>query len=88
MIELRSREQLHRAIERAQAGRLFVQATSVFRQYRVTNRATGACYIVNFFVRAGRRFGHCTCKGGEQHICKHLAAAAGLHVCLAAQRSH
>ncbi len=38
MIELRSIEQLAKAISRAQAGRLFVQRTSIYRQYRVTNR--------------------------------------------------
>src|SRR5947199_3855673 len=87
MIELKSKEQLSKAIERARKGRLFVQPTSIFRQYRVTNRETGAQYVVDFFVKSdGRRFGHCTCKGGERHACKHLAAAAGLHLYVAAQR--
>jgi len=58
----------------------------VFRQYRVTNRETGAQYIVNFFLREGKRFGHCTCKAGRNNTpCKHLSAAAGLHVMRAAQ---
>jgi hypothetical protein len=62
MIELRSAAQLRKAIERARAGNLFVQLTSIYRQYRVTNRETGAEYIVNFFVRKGKRYGHCNCK--------------------------
>jgi uncharacterized Zn finger protein len=34
--------------------------------------------------RDGKRFGGCTCKAGQNHVaCKHLAAAAGLHVCVA-----
>ena len=83
MIELRSPTQLSKATERAKAGKLFVQPSSLFRQYHVTNRETGARYTVDFFVRKsdGARFGHCTCKAGQNHIaCKHLSAAAGYHV--------
>ena len=88
MIELRSPEQLRKAIERARAGRLFVQTTSIYRQYRVTNRETGAEYVVNFFVRDGKRYGHCNCKAGTYNLaCKHLSAAAGLHVMIAAARA-
>jgi uncharacterized Zn finger protein len=87
MIQLHSAEQLAKATERAKAGALFVQPTSLFRQYRVTNRANGNQYIVDFFVRNGKRFGHCTCKAGQTHIaCKHLSAAAGLHLMRAAQQ--
>jgi hypothetical protein len=88
MIELVSAEQLTKATERAKASNLLVQATTIFRQYRVTNRDNGQVYVVNFFVRKdGKRFGGCTCKGGSAgYACKHLAAAAGLHVCIAAQK--
>lgn len=87
MLELRSVAQLERAIAHAKAGRLFVQRTKLYRQYRVTNRETGAQYYVNFFVRNGKRYGACECKGGQQgYACKHLAAAAGLHVMVAAER--
>lgn len=81
MIELKSTEQLSKAIARARASRLTVRATNASRQYRVTNRETGAVYMVNFYVRSGQRFGHCTCKAGQHdRACKHLAAAAGLNV--------
>jgi hypothetical protein len=88
MIELVSAEQLAKATERAKASNLLVQSTTIFRQYRVTNRDNGNTYTVNFFVRKdGKRFGGCTCKGGSAgYACKHLAAAAGLHVCIAAQK--
>lgn len=88
MIELVSAEQLAKATERAKASNLLVQLTTIFRQYRVTNRDNGNTYTVNFFVRKdGKRFGGCTCKGGAAgYVCKHLAAAAGLHVCIAAQK--
>lgn len=85
MIELRSIEQLTKAIERARAGKLSVKFTSIYRQYKVTNLESGAEYIVNFFIRDGRRYAHCTCKAGENNmLCKHVAAAAGLHVMVAA----
>jgi hypothetical protein len=89
MIQLNSTEQLSRAIERAKAGSLFVRFVQ-FRQFRVENRQTGATYNVNFFVREGRRFGHCDCKGGERGlVCKHLAAAAAVQTGIAAmRRSH
>lgn len=88
MIELVSAEQIARATERAKASNLLVQPTTIFRQYRVTNRDNGNQYVVNFFIRKdGKRFGGCTCKAGERNLaCKHLAAAAGLHVCIAAQK--
>lgn len=83
MVQLVSAEQLSRATERAKAGNLFVKPSSLFRQYHVTNRETGARYIVDFFVRKsdGARFGHCTCKAGQNYIaCKHLSVAAGYHI--------
>lgn len=88
MIELVSADQLAKATARAKASNLFVQPTSIFRQYRVTNRDNGNQYVVNFFVRKdGKRFGNCTCKGSASGFaCKHLAAAAGLHVCIATQK--
>ena len=89
MIELRSADQLSKATERAKAGNLFVQPSSLFRQYHVTNRDTGARYTVDFYVRESdrARFGHCTCKAGLKNIaCKHLSAAAGYHVMRMAAR--
>src|SRR5215211_3473112 len=83
MIELTSADQLAKATERARASNLLVQPTTIFRQYRVTNRDNGNQYVVNFFVRRsdGKRFGNCTCKAGQNNIaCKHLSAAAACHV--------
>ena len=88
MIRLLNPEQLSKATARAKASKLFVQRTSIYRQYRVTNRETGAEYTVNFFVRNGERYGHCNCKAGvNNQACKHLSAAAGLHVMIAAERA-
>ncbi len=89
MIELKSPDQLKRAIELATADRknLLVQTTDTARKYRVINRRKGHIYEVTFSVREDRKkFGHCTCPAGELgRQCKHLAAAVGLHVCLAQQ---
>ena len=86
MIELKSTEHLSKAIKRAKASSLFVRFVQ-FRQFKVENRQSGATYDVNFFVRAGRRFGHCTCKGGERGLaCKHIAAAAAVQTGIAAMR--
>ena len=89
MIELKNREQLKNAIERARADRksLFVQLTDVARQYRVTNRRNGNTYVVRFLINEnGKRLGQCTCVAGARgNVCKHLAAAAGLNTCLAEQ---
>ncbi len=89
MVELKNKEQLSPAIERAHhdAKNLLVKMTEVQRLYRVVNRRNGYTYTVSFYVREdGRRFGHCTCKAGEvDMICKHLAAAAALNTYLAEQ---
>ncbi len=56
MIELKSTEQLSKAIDRAKTGSLFVRFVQ-FRQFRVENRANGRTSNVNFFVRKERRAG-------------------------------
>jgi hypothetical protein len=89
MIELRSREQIGGAIERArnEAKNLLVRLTNANRQYSVTNRMNGNSYTVDFFIRKdGRRFGHCTCKAGQNNVaCKHIAAAAAMNMYMAAE---
>jgi hypothetical protein len=88
MIEIQNADQLSRATERAKSSKLFVQPSTLLRQYRVTNKKTGARYTVDFFVRKdGKRFGHCSCKAGERKLaCKHLSAAAGYHMMLMSAR--
>jgi hypothetical protein len=90
MIELKSADQLQKAIETARKAKLFIKPSSLFRQYVVENRQNGRSYIINFFVRAGKRFGHCDCAAGERNLaCKHLAASAGYYMMRAEQmRSH
>ncbi|MDQ4119840.1 MAG: hypothetical protein M3209_00050 [Acidobacteriota bacterium] len=88
MIELKSKNTINKAIERARAERknLIVRRTNASRMYRVENRATGGSYLVNFFISNNRRFAHCSCPAGLQNMaCKHVAAAAALNICLAEQ---
>ncbi len=86
MVELKSREQLEKAVARAkaEAKNLFVQITNVPRQYRVTNRAKQVTYLVNFFIINGRKLAVCNCKAGQNDmVCKHVAVAAALNMYLA-----
>lgn len=88
MIPLKNEEQLREAIERAKNERkhLLVQFTDVARKYLVTNRRNKQTYEVTFLVNKNGRFGQCTCWAGQnERLCKHLAAAAGLNLCLAEQ---
>ena len=89
MIELKSSEQLTKAIERAKTNSksLLVKRTNVPRQYCVVNKNTNQSYVILFSVKNnGQKFASCTCKAGENGlICKHVAAAAGLNTCLAEQ---
>lgn len=88
MIELKSTSQLSSAIRlaRRDARNLVVRATGASRQYRVTNRAKGTQYTVEFFVKNGKRLGHCSCRAGiNGRAYKHVAAAAALNVYLAEQ---
>jgi hypothetical protein len=86
MIELKSTEQMRRAIENARANRkhLVVRMTNVARQYIVFNKNTNGSYLTSFDRKDGKRYGSCTCKAGQlNRICKHIAAAAALNICLA-----
>lgn len=88
MIELTT-ARLQNAIAkaRAESKNLVVRMTGAVRMYRVESKTSGQTYTVNFFVRRdGKRFGSCTCKAGQNDMaCKHIAAAAALNTCLAAQ---
>ena len=87
MIYLVSADQLKSAIELARKSDLFVRPTSLSRQYLVTDRGDGHQYYVDFFVRDGKRYGHCQCTAGVRHIaCGHLVAALSLHLGLSALR--
>lgn len=76
---------LNAAIERAKAGKLFVKPAGEFRSYTVVNRENGNAYTVEFLKTAsGTRLGRCSCP--SKVLCKHISAAVGLHLYVAANR--
>lgn len=89
MIELKTGEQLNKAISRAKANakNLVVRRTKVPRHYEVISKNTQNVYAVSFHVKGNKqKFASCDCSAGEHGIlCKHVAAAAGLNACLAEQ---
>ena len=86
MIELKSREQMARAIKRAKQLKPFVRVRG-FRWYEVKSNDGAVIYTIHFYKQGRKRFGECNCKGGERGlICYHLAGAAAVNIGLAAMR--
>jgi hypothetical protein len=86
MIQLKSMEQMAKAIARARRMKPFVRMRG-FRQYEVKSSDSQAIYTVHFRKQDGKRFGECNCKGGERgFICYHLAGAVAVHIAVASMR--
>jgi uncharacterized Zn finger protein len=87
MIQLRDEQQMSRAIAKARVVKPLVRVRG-WRQYEVTNKATGASYEVTFDVRNGARLASCTCPAGQagRVPCYHIAASAAGHLMIAAAR--
>ena len=89
MIELRSREQMAKAIERAKKIKPFVRYRG-FRWFEVTSSDGVTVYTIHFWESingSGRMLGECNCKGGERGlICLHLAACAAVHLGIESMR--
>ncbi len=93
MIQIQSKTQFTKAIERAKKERMLVSMLR-FRDYSVLNRSNGRRYVVMFEVVNGKKFGTCSCEAGSpmrgNHlpmVCKHLLAALTVHTALMAQRN-
>lgn len=88
LIELRSEQQMARAIERARKLKPFVKVIG-FRWYEVKSSDRKSIYTIHFYNRPnGRMLGECNCKGGERgFICYHLAGAAAVQIGIAAMRA-
>jgi hypothetical protein len=87
MIRLNSNV-LKNAIERSrkEAKNLLVRRDEGLRRYLVTNRDKNRTYSVAFDLSGKLKYGMCDCVAGRNHKpCKHLAAAAALHVWRAQQ---
>lgn len=86
MIELRSEEQMTKAIKRAHQLRPFVRVRG-FRWYEVQSSNGEEIYTLHFYKSGGRRYGECNCKGGQRGlVCYHLAASAAVHIGIASMR--
>jgi hypothetical protein len=87
MVRLTTAEAMRKAIEKARAVKPRVRVVS-FGSYIVTNKQTGAAYMVTCEKRNGERFADCNCKAGARgRRCYHVAAAAAAHIVLAAERA-
>lgn len=78
MIELRSEEQMARAIERAKKIKPFVRVRG-FRWYEIQSSNGQEVYTIHFWESingSGRMLAECNCKGNENgFVCYHVAAA-------------
>jgi hypothetical protein len=86
MIELKSKEQMAKAIKRARQLKPFVRVRG-FRWYEVQSSNGEQTYTIHFYKDGKRRLGECNCQGGQRgYVCYHLAGAAAVHIGLAALR--
>jgi hypothetical protein len=86
VIELKSKEQMSKAIKRARQLKPFVRVRG-FRWYEVKSSNNDSIYTVHFYKVGRQRLGECNCKAGERDlVCYHLAGAAAVHIGIAAMR--
>jgi hypothetical protein len=86
MIELKSKEQMAKAIKRARQLKPFVRVRG-FRWYEVKSSNGESVYTIHFYKNGRQKLGECTCKAGEHGlVCYHLAGAAAVHIGMAAMR--
>jgi hypothetical protein len=86
MIELKSKEQMAKAIKRAYQLKPFVRVRG-FRWYEVKSSNGENIYTVHFYKNGRQRLGECNCKAGERGlICYHMAASAAVHIGIASMR--
>jgi ribosomal protein L39E len=86
VIELKSKEQMAKAIKRARRLKPFVRVRG-FRWYEVKSSNNDATYTVHFYKNGRQRLGECNCKAGERGlVCYHMAGAAAVHIGIASMR--
>lgn len=87
MIELKSKEQMAKAIKRSYQLKPFVRVRG-FRWYEVKSSNGENIYTVHFYKNGCQRLGECNCTAGERGlICYHMAASAAVHIGIASMRS-
>ncbi|MBD0369782.1 MAG: hypothetical protein ICV60_02935 [Pyrinomonadaceae bacterium] len=86
MIELKSKEQMAKAIKRARQLKPFVRVRG-FRWYEVQSSRSEEIYTIHFYKEGKRRLGECNCKGAQRgYVCYHLAASAAVHIGITSMR--
>jgi hypothetical protein len=86
VIELKSKEQMTRAIKRAHQLKPFVRVRG-FRWYEVQSSNGENVYTIHFYKAGKQKLGECNCKAGERGlVCYHLAGAAAVHIGIASMR--
>lgn len=86
MIELKSKQQMEKAIKRARQLKPFVRVRG-FRWYEVKSSNGENIYTVHFYKNGRKRLGECNCKAGERGlVCYHMAGAAAVHIGIASMR--
>ncbi len=86
MIELKSKEQMAKAIKRARQLRPFVRVRG-FRWYEVQSSNHDAVYTIHFYKSGRQKLAECNCKAGERGlICYHIAGAVAIHLGIASMR--
>ncbi len=87
MIKLTTPKAIENQINKARTVKPLVRVIH-FRRYAVTNKQTGATYTVEFVKQGKEKLAGCTCKAGERgNACYHVAAAASIHMMIAADRA-
>lgn len=86
MIELKSKEQMEKAIKRSRQLKPFVRVRG-FRWYEVKSSNGANIYTIHFYKAGKQRLAECNCKAGERGlICYHVAGAVAVHIGIASMR--
>ena len=86
MIELKSKEQMAKAIKRAKQLKPFVRVRG-FRWYECKSSNGENIYTIHFYKSGKQRLAECNCKAGERGlVCYHIAGAVAVHIGMAAMR--
>jgi hypothetical protein len=86
MIELKSKEQMAKAIKRARQLKPFVRVRG-FRWYEVKSSNGDETYTIHFYKVGRQKLAECNCQGGQRgYVCYHIAGAVAVHLGIAAMR--
>jgi hypothetical protein len=86
MIELKSKEQMAKAIKRAKQLKPFVRYRG-WRWYEVQSSNNASIYTIHFYKPGKQKLAECNCKAGESgKLCYHIAGAVAVHLGIASMR--